>query len=49
MAWSTDFPHHGNDFPYSRRTIDEHFVNVSEDDRYKIICGNIGKTYGLLN
>jgi predicted TIM-barrel fold metal-dependent hydrolase len=49
LAWSTDFPHHGNDFPYSRRTIDEHFINVPEEERYKIVCGNIGKTYGLLN
>ena len=23
MSWSTDFPHHGNDWPYSRKTIDE--------------------------
>jgi len=23
MMWSSDYPHHGNDWPYSRRTIEE--------------------------
>ncbi|MCH8191619.1 MAG: amidohydrolase [Chloroflexi bacterium] len=49
MSWSTDFPHHGNDWPYSRRTIDEHFVNVPDDDRKKIVCDNIAKLYGLVD
>jgi len=40
MSWSTDFPHHGNDWPYSRKVIDELFANVSEDQRKKIICDN---------
>ena len=49
MAWFTDFPHHGNSWPYSRKLIDEHFVNVSEVEREKIICTNIGKRYGLID
>ena len=40
MSWSTDFPHHGNDWPYSRKVIDELFANVSAEERKKIICQN---------
>ena len=47
MAWSTDFPHHGNDYPYSRETIDAHFVNVPADERHRIIAGNMVDLYGL--
>jgi predicted TIM-barrel fold metal-dependent hydrolase len=47
MAWSTDFPHHGNDWPYSRRVIDSLFVNVPEDERRKIVCDNAARFWGL--
>lgn len=40
MAWSTDFPHHGNDWPYSRRVIDNLFTGVPEAERHKIVCDN---------
>jgi predicted TIM-barrel fold metal-dependent hydrolase len=49
MSWSTDFPHHGNDWPYSRKVIDELFVNVPEDERRKIICDNAVKFWNLGN
>jgi predicted TIM-barrel fold metal-dependent hydrolase len=48
MAWSTDFPHHGNDWPYSRRTIDNIFADVAEDERRKIVCDNAAKFWGLI-
>ncbi len=47
MLWSTDFPHHGNDYPYSRETIDQHFVNVAEAERHAILAGNAVRLYGL--
>ena len=47
MSWSTDFPHHGNDWPYSRKVIDELFVNVPEEERRKIICDNAVKFWNL--
>jgi predicted TIM-barrel fold metal-dependent hydrolase len=47
MAWSTDFPHHGNDWPYSRRTIDMLFAEVPADEREKIVCGNAARFWGL--
>ena len=47
MLWSTDFPHHGNDYPYSRETIEAHFVNVPENERHLILSGNCERLYGL--
>ncbi len=43
MAWSTDFPHHGNDWPYSRRTIDGLFTDVPAEERRKIVCTNAAR------
>ncbi|MCH2169570.1 amidohydrolase [Myxococcota bacterium] len=48
ICWSTDFPHHGNDYPYSRETIDNHFTNVPEDERDKILAGNAARLYGMV-
>ena len=48
MSWSTDFPHHGNDWPYSRKTIDELFSTVSSEDREKIVCTNAARYWGLM-
>jgi predicted TIM-barrel fold metal-dependent hydrolase len=47
MSWSTDFPHHGNDWPYSRKVIDELFVNVPEEERRKIIADNAVRFWNL--
>jgi len=47
MAWSTDFPHHGNDWPYSRKTIETLFVNVPEDERRKIVHDNAARFWSL--
>ena len=47
MMWSTDYPHHGNDWPYSRKVISEMFDGVPEGDRYAMTCGNAMDLYGL--
>ena len=47
MAWSTDFPHHGNDWPYSRKTIDGLFAEVPAEERRKIVCANAARFWGL--
>ena len=49
MAWSTDFPHHGNDWPYSRRVIDGLMADVPEEERHKIVCANAGRFWGLMD
>ena len=47
MAWSTDFPHHGNDWPYSRKTIEQLFVGVPDEERCKIVCENAQRFWRL--
>ena len=47
MLWSTDFPHHGNDYPYSRETLEHHFVNVPAAEKELITHGNCERLYGL--
>jgi predicted TIM-barrel fold metal-dependent hydrolase len=47
MMWSTDYPHHGNDWPYSRKTINEMFTDVDESERYEILAGNAVRIFKL--
>ncbi|HYC21209.1 MAG TPA: amidohydrolase family protein [Candidatus Bathyarchaeia archaeon] len=47
MMWSTDYPHHISDWPYSRKIANEMFVGVPEDERHRICAGNAAKLYGL--
>jgi predicted TIM-barrel fold metal-dependent hydrolase len=47
MAWSTDYPHHGCDWPYSRKVVAEMFDGVPQDERYQILAGNMVELYGL--
>jgi predicted TIM-barrel fold metal-dependent hydrolase len=47
MMWSNDYPHHKNDWPYSRRIIDDSFLNVPADEKQKMICGNAATLYKL--
>ena len=47
MAWSTDYPHHGCDWPYSRKILGEMFDDVPADERYLICAGNLVRLYDL--
>ena len=47
MMWSTDYPHHGADWPYSRKVIDEMFQGVAADERQKMLAANCVRLYGL--
>jgi predicted TIM-barrel fold metal-dependent hydrolase len=47
IMWSTDYPHHGNDWPYSRRTIDDTMAGIPADEKAKIIGGNAARIFGL--
>ena len=47
MMWSTDYPHHISDWPYSRKIVHEMFAGVPEDERRRICSGNAAKLYGL--
>ena len=47
MMWSTDNPHHGNDWPYSRIVIKEMMHDVDPVERYELVAGNAARIYGL--
>jgi predicted TIM-barrel fold metal-dependent hydrolase len=47
IMWSTDYPHHGNDWPYSRRVIDETMASIPADEKAKIIAGNAVRIFKL--
>jgi predicted TIM-barrel fold metal-dependent hydrolase len=49
MMWSTDFPHHGNDWPYSRKTVEEMLGGVPASDRRKIVAENCARLYKLVD
>ena len=47
IMWSTDYPHHGNDWPYSRKIIDDTMGHIPADERAKIVAGNARRIFGL--
>jgi predicted TIM-barrel fold metal-dependent hydrolase len=47
MLWSSDYPHHVNDWPYSRRVINQELAGVPQVDRAKILAGNAARIFGL--
>ena len=47
MMWSTDYPHHICDWPYSRKLAGEMFAGVPEHERYQICAGNAAALYKL--
>src|SRR5947208_1421556 len=40
IMWSSDYPHHGNDWPYSRKVIEDTMGNIPADERDRMIGGN---------
>ena len=47
MLWSSDYPHHGNDWPYSRKVIDETLGNIAAEERELITGGNAARIWRL--
>ena len=47
MMWSTDYPHHICDWPYSRKLANEMFAGVPENERNQICAGNAAALYRL--
>jgi predicted TIM-barrel fold metal-dependent hydrolase len=48
MMWSTDYPHHGNDWPYSRKSIEDSMAGVPAAERELIVAGNAVRIFGLV-
>jgi len=47
MMWSSDYPHHGNDWPYSRKVIEETMNAIPAAEKAKIVGGNAARIWGL--
>ncbi len=47
MMWSTDYPHHGNDWPYSRKVIAETTAGLPAEERDLIVAGNAVRLFRL--
>jgi predicted TIM-barrel fold metal-dependent hydrolase len=48
LMFSTDYPHHGCDWPYSRKVINELFAEVGQEDRRRILAMNAAELYHLV-
>jgi uncharacterized protein len=47
MMWSTDYPHHRHDWPYSRRIIEDSMGGVPGPERRRMLCDNAMELYRL--
>src|SRR5437667_326763 len=47
IMWSTDYPHHGCDWPHSRRVVGEMMKDVPAAERRKIVLENAARLYGI--
>jgi predicted TIM-barrel fold metal-dependent hydrolase len=47
MLWSNDYPHITSDWPYSWRTINAAFADVSPAERQLILAGNAQRIFGF--
>jgi predicted TIM-barrel fold metal-dependent hydrolase len=47
IMWSSDYPHHGNDWPYSRMVIEQSMNQIPADEKAKIIGGNASRIWSI--
>ena len=47
IMWSSDYPHVNSSWPESRAYIEKHFGDVPEDERAKMVGGNVAKLYDI--
>jgi predicted TIM-barrel fold metal-dependent hydrolase len=47
IMWSSDYPHTASTWPRSRAVIERDFKDVSEEEKRKIVRGNVAKLYGF--
>src|SRR6266516_2119550 len=47
MLWSTDYPHHGCDWPETRRVVDDIFRDVPAAERKRMCTQNAAELYKL--
>jgi predicted TIM-barrel fold metal-dependent hydrolase len=47
LMFSTDYPHHRHDWPYSRRIVEESMGGVPASERQRMVCDNAKELYRL--
>jgi len=47
LLWSSDYPHHGCDWPETRRVVDTLMRDVPVDERHALCAGNAARIYGI--
>ncbi len=47
IMWGSDYPHHINDWPFSRRVMEDQTTGIPEEERRKLFCDNAVRTYKL--
>lgn len=47
LMWSTDYPHHGTDWPYSRKVVREMCQGLDEDEQQRILALNAVELYKI--
>lgn len=47
MMWSSDYPHHGNDWPYSGKVIAETMSGIPAEEQARIVGGNAARIWRI--
>ncbi len=47
IMWSSDYPHHGNDWPYSRKVIEEMMGSIPADEQARIAGANAARIWSI--
>jgi predicted TIM-barrel fold metal-dependent hydrolase len=47
IMWSSDYPHHGNDWPYSRKVIEETMNGIPAAEKALIVGGNASRVWSI--
>ncbi|MGH7806229.1 MAG: amidohydrolase family protein [Candidatus Binatia bacterium] len=47
LLWSSDYPHTDTSWPKCRENIEEHFENVPDADKRKVVSENAARVYGF--
>jgi len=47
LMWANDFPHSDSTWPWSQALLDEHTVNLTDEQCRAILCDNVAELYGI--
>jgi predicted TIM-barrel fold metal-dependent hydrolase len=45
--WASDYPHPDCTWPESQKVVEEHFQDIPDEDKQKIVWQNAAKLYRL--